>query len=100
MEFWWCLGAEICALGLSGCGEALWAAVQWRGGPGEGDGGSKGESKIEKTSTILKTQHTHPILAKTLRTPILAKCGLAKCGHENDLAKCGFVQMRFGQMRA
>ena len=28
-------------------------------------------------------------------TLILAKCGLAKCGHENDLAKFGF----FGQMR-
>ena len=34
---------------------------------------------------------------KTLK---LAKCGLAKCGHENDLAKFGFFcQMRFGQMR-
>ena len=28
-------------------------------------------------------------MAKTLRTPILAKCGLAKCGHENELAKFG-----------
>ena len=55
------------------------------------------------------------ILAKFgqyFETLILAKCGLAKCGHENDLAKfgffrpnavlakCGFGQMRFGQMRA
>ena len=30
------------------------------------------------TPKILK--HTH--MAKTLRTPILAKCGLAKCGHD------------------
>ena len=38
--------------------------------------------------TIEYTQHnTHT--AKT-RTPILSKCGLAKCGHENDLAKFGF----------
>ena len=64
-------------------------------------------------TTTQHTQHTHHTIshnthmAKTPRTQILDKCGLAKCGqhfeililakcgHENDLAKFGF----FGQMR-
>ena len=42
---------------------------------------------------------------QNIKTPKLAKWGLAECGHENKLAKfgfflakCGFGQIRFGQM--
>ena len=37
--------------------------------------------QIEDPTKNLET-HTHTHMAQNTRTPILAKCGLAKCGHD------------------
>ena len=82
VEFSWCLmkrrGAQVCTFGVLGLSRS--------------GGGRWGVRRRRRPKSITRTQGTRKIAQNKENRKKTAKdlCGLAKCGHENDLAKFEF----------